>query len=132
MDFKMSMSKEQFNRLTEGLLFMSETDAPLTYYELSPEKSREWPPSTAAQFLQLIGEDPGTSVEKLAPEKFFRDLRPGNEDRGDQVAALQKAMTGELRNLEGFRVGEIQIHIFVLGTDDSGKVAGLRTLSVET
>jgi len=48
------------------------------------------------------------------------------------VAALQNVMTGELRNLEGFRVGEIQVKIFVLGTDGSGKVVGLRTLSVET
>jgi hypothetical protein len=128
----MSMNKEQFDQLSEGLLFMSETDAPLTYYELSPEKSQEWPPSTGSQFLQLIGEDPQTRVEKLAPEKFFRDLRPGNEDREVQVAALQKAMTGELWNLEGFRVGEIQINIFVLGTDGSGKVVGLQTLSVET
>jgi len=77
-------------------------------------------------------DNPKTQVEKLAPEKFFRDLRPGNEDREDKMVAFQKAMTGELRNLEGFRVGEIQINIFVLGTDDSGKVAGLRTLSVET
>jgi Cdc6-like AAA superfamily ATPase len=69
---------------------------------------------------------------KLAPERFFRDLRPGNEDREDQVAALQNVMNGELRNLEGFRVGEIQINIFVLGTDGSGKAVGLRTLSVET
>ena len=128
----MSMSKERFDQLTEGLLFMSETDAPLTYYELSPEKSQEWPPSTGGQFLQLIGEDPEAPVEKLAPEKFFRDLRPGNEDREDQVAALQRAMTGELLNLEGFRVGEIQIQIFVLGKDDSGNVCGLQTLSVET
>src|SRR5262244_292844 len=81
-------------------------------------------PSTGGQFLQLIGEDPATHVEQLAPEKFFRDLRPGNEDREDQVAALQKAMTGELKSLEGFRVGEIQIKIFVLGKGDSG-VCGL-------
>jgi len=128
----MGMNKERFDQLSEGLLFMSETDAPLTYYELSPDKSQEWPPSTGGQFLQLIGEDPEAHVEKLEPEKFFRDLRPGNEDREDQVAALQKAMTGELLNLAGFRVGETQINIFVLGTDDSGKVAGLRTLSVET
>jgi|SRR5215813_481540 len=126
------MNKERFDRLAEGLLFMSETDAPLTYYELSPEKSQHWPPSTGGQFPQLIGEDPEAPVEMLAPEKFFGDLRPGNEDREDQVAALQRAMTGELRNLVGFRVGEIQINIFVLGTDDSGKVVGLRTLSVET
>jgi len=126
------MTKERFNQLAENLLFMSETDAPLEYFELSPDKSKQWPPSTGGQFLSLIGEDPATHVEKLAPEKFFRDLRPGNEDREDQVAALQKAMTGELRNLEGFRVGEIQINIFVLGTDDTGKVVGLQTLSVET
>jgi hypothetical protein len=128
----MSMSKERFAQLAEGLLFMSETDAPLTYYEPDPERSRHWPPSTGGQFLQLIGEDPGTHVEKLAPEKFFGDLRPGNEDREDQVATLQRTMTEELKNLEGFRVGEIQIAIFVMGQDDSGKVAGLRTLSVET
>ena len=111
---------------------MSETDAELAYYELDPEKSKQWPPSTGGQFLQLIGEDPATHVKQLAPEKFFRDLRPGNEDREDQVAALQRMMTGELRKLEGFRVGEIQIKIFVLGTDDSGRVVGLQTLSVET
>ena len=127
----MSMNKEQFNQLSEGLLYMSETDAPLTYYELIPEKSQQWPPSTAGQFLQLIGEDPAAPVEKLAPEKFFRDLLPGNEDHEDQVAALRKAMTEELKNLEGFRVGEIQIKICVLGKGDSG-VCGLQTLSVET
>jgi hypothetical protein len=71
-------------------------------------------------------------TEKLAPEKFFGDLRPGNEDREDQVAALRKAMMEELKNLEGFRVGEIQIKIFVLGKGDTGNVRGLQTLSVET
>jgi Nuclease A inhibitor-like protein len=128
----MSMTKEHFDQLSEGLLYMSETDAPLTYYELVPKKSQQWPPATVGQFLQLIGEDPAAPVEKLAPEKFFRDLRPGNEDREDQVAALRKAMTEELKSLEGFRVGEIQIKIFVLGKGDTEKVCGLQTLSVET
>src|SRR5262245_54677240 len=103
----MSMSKERFNQLSEGLLYMSETDAPLTYYEQSPEKSQKWPPSTGVHFLRLIGENPEAPIEELAPEKFFSDLRPGNEDREDQVAAL-RAMLEELKNLEGFRVGEIQ------------------------
>jgi hypothetical protein len=64
----MGMNKERFDQLAEGLLFMGETDAPLTYYELSPEKSQQWPPSTAGQFLRLIGEDPEAPVEELAPE----------------------------------------------------------------
>ena len=62
----------------------------------------------------------------LAPQAF------NLEDREDQVAALHNAMTEELHDTEGFRVGEIEIQIFVLGKDDSGKVVGLRTLSVET
>jgi hypothetical protein len=128
----MSMNKERFNQLAEGLLFMSETDSELTYHELDPEQSKRWPPSTGGQFLSLVGEDAGAKVEMITPEKFFRDLRPGNEDREDQVAALQKAMTEELRNLAGFRIGEIEIAIFVLGQDASGKVCGLKTLSVET
>ncbi|HEU0174968.1 MAG TPA: nuclease A inhibitor family protein [Blastocatellia bacterium] len=129
----MSMSKEQFDRLAEGLLFQSETDAPLTYYELEldPERSQQWPPPTAGQFLELIGEDPAAPVEELAPEKFFGDLRPGNEDRADQVADLQRTLKEGLKNLAGFRVGKIQIKIFVLGTDND-KVVGLQTLSVET
>jgi hypothetical protein len=95
----MSMGKGRFDQLTEVLLYMSETDAPLNYYELSSEKSRQWPPSTSGKFLSLVGEDPGTHVEEFAPEKFVEWLRQGNEDREAQVAALEKAMTGELRNL---------------------------------
>jgi len=126
------MTKERFNQLAENLLFMSETDAPLEYFELSLDKSRQWPPSTGGQFLSMIGEDAAKHLEKLAPEKFFRNLRQGNEDSEGQVAAIEKAMAEELRNLAGFRVGEIEIAIFVLGQDDSGKVCGLKTLSVET
>jgi hypothetical protein len=72
----MSMEKVRFDQLTEVLLYMSETDAPLNYYELSSEKSRQWPPSTGGKCLSLVGEDPGT-----------------------QVTSLEKAMTGDLRNL---------------------------------
>src|SRR5215831_15445886 len=82
------MTKERLNQLAENLLFMSETDAPLEYFELSPDKSKQWPPSTGGHFLSLIGEGAAKHVEKLAPEKFFRDLRQGNEDSEDQVAAL--------------------------------------------
>jgi nuclease A inhibitor-like protein len=128
----MSMTKERFDELTEGVLYMSETDAPLTYYELDTERSRQWPPSTGGQFLQLIGEDSGTPVETLTPEKFLWNFRQDNEFGYERARALLAMMIRELQNVVGFRVGEIEIHIFVLGQDDSGKVVGFRTLSVET
>jgi hypothetical protein len=72
-------------------------------------------------FLQLIGEDLAVPVEDIAPEKFFRDLRPGNEDHENQVAALRRAMTEELKNLCGFRVGEIQINSLYQGKTTQAK-----------
>src|SRR5262245_37024057 len=123
------MTREEFERLADGLLYMSETDAPLNYFEM---EYCQWPPATAAEFLELIGEDSTTTVEQIDTETFFEDLRRGNEDHEDQVEALQKRMKEELRNIRGFRVGEIEIDVFVLGGDALGKVCGLQTLSVET
>ena len=62
------MDKATFDRLAEGLLFMSETDAPLTYYELAGEAARHWPPATAVQFVELIGEEQNRLVESIAPK----------------------------------------------------------------
>jgi hypothetical protein len=101
------MNKEEFDQLAEGLLFQSETDAPLTYYELSQEKSQQWPPASGSDFLQLIEEDPAMTVKELAPERFFDQLRLGNEDREPQICALRQRFMEDLENTSGFRVGEI-------------------------
>jgi nuclease A inhibitor-like protein len=110
---------------------MSETDAPLTYYEMAGEAAQHWPPTVASQFVELIGEDQNKPVETIPPEEFFRKLQAGNEGRADQIKALQKAILQELENPRCYRVGEIRIDIYVLGRDNS-KICGLRTLSVET
>lgn len=125
------MDKPTFDRLAEGLLFMSETDAPLTYYELAGEAARHWPPATAVQFAELLGEEQNRLVESIAPEEFIRKLQVGNEARADQIEALRKAILEELENIRCYRVGEISIDIYVLGRDDN-HVCGIRTLSVET
>jgi hypothetical protein len=48
------------------------------------------------------------------------------------VEALRKAIMTELENVRLYRVDEIEIEIYLLGQDGSGKVCGLQTLSVET
>jgi hypothetical protein len=68
------VDKTEFERLAEGLFFMSETDAPLTYYEMAGEAAQHWPPATASQFLELIREDQSGVVEPIAPEEFFRTM----------------------------------------------------------
>ena len=126
------MNRNEVENLTEGLLYQSETDAPLKYFELDEVAARQWPPQTAAQFLELIEEEPKTPVQEIPPEKFFDNLSEGNEEREDQVRALRKAFMDNLENVRLYRVGEIEIEIYLLGRDGSGKVCGLQTLSVET
>jgi hypothetical protein len=124
------MDQERLEELTAGLLFMSESDAPLDYYQLDEAAARRWPPATPAQFLELIGEALATPIEEIVPEMFFEELIQGNEE--DQVVVLQTAITDELENLKCYRVGRIEIRIYLLGQNRSKQVIGLKTLSVET
>lgn len=48
------------------------------------------------------------------------------------MEALRKAIMTELENVRLYRVGKIEIEIYLLGNDGSGKVYGIQTLSVET
>jgi len=126
------MNRDEVEKLTEGLLYMSETDSPLKYLELDEEVARQWPPQTAEQFLEMIGEEPKTPLRESPPENFFEELLAGNEENEDQVKALRKAFVDNLENVKLYRVGEIEIDIYLLGKGDLGKVCGLQTLSVET
>jgi nuclease A inhibitor-like protein len=110
---------------------MSETDAPLSYYEMAGEAAQHWPPTLASQFLELIEEDQNKLVETIPPDEFFRKLQAGNERSADQIKALRMAIREDLEDVKCYRVGEIRIDIYVLGMANS-KVCGLQTLSVET
>ena len=126
------MDRDELEKLTSGLLYMSESDSPLSYFELDRAAARQWPPSTATEFLEMIGEDSITPTQETPPEKFFEKLSEGNEENEDQVKALRKVMMTQMEDVRCYRVGEIEIEIYLLGKDDSGKVWGLQTLSVET
>src|SRR5215510_8893407 len=118
-------------KLTEGLLYMSESDSPLIYFDIDEEAAHQWPPAIAKQFLVLIGEEPETPVQEIPPEKLFKALSEGNEENEGQVEALRMAFT-KLDNVRCYRVSEIEVEIYLLGKDGPGKVCGLQTLSVET
>ena len=99
-------------KLTEGLLYMSETDAPLKYFEPGEEGVLQCPPQAAAQFLEMIGEEPKTPIRESPAEKFFEELFGGNEERENQVKTLRKAVMTKLENVRCYRVGEIEVEIY--------------------
>jgi hypothetical protein len=121
-------------RASSGLLFPSESDAPLTPYRWRGPGE----PSPGA-LLAAEGFAPGTLVETVAVEDFFAGVTEAREgadaaDRAeaDRFRALVDLLARDLAGLRAYRVGVVDVDAFVLGRHPSGAWLGLRTHLVET
>lgn len=117
-----------------GLLVPSESDYPFTPFR--------WPgpgPISASALLAYLELSPDTPVEERDFTTFFDRLATVQEWHTDEdrprvarFAALRNALTARLRDLVVYRVGTIQIHVFIVGRSASDQLIGLRTLLIET
>jgi hypothetical protein len=117
-----------------GLLFPSESEAPLALYR--------WPdaaePSPAA-LLAREGHPPETPVETTTVEGELGPLTtaaPGADAQDQADAGRWKALVDslqrELAELRIYRVGRVDIDLYVLGRAPSGAWLGYKTHAVET
>lgn len=119
---------------TEGLLFMSESDYPFQVIrwagseQLSPEYLR-----------RVAGTDSSAIVEETTVEKFFRVV--AGEQNWKDEAQLQVArkyqrlvnmLKENLAEVKVYRVGDINIGVYVVGRSDEGNWLGVTTRVVET
>jgi hypothetical protein len=121
---------------TEGLLWMSEIDAP---FEIC-----YWPwgvPTelTGEQFLQLIGQPSTVSVEVMGVDECFAGAIEeqdwfGAEEKATahQYQALIALLKRSLQDVQVFRVGEVRIDLYVVGHTELGNWVGVKTQGVET
>jgi hypothetical protein len=125
---------EELKKATEGLLFMSEADYPLEPVHL---KGR---PELDPQYLrELGGAAAGASVESGSVEEFFRAATSEPEwKKGDELAlarrhqSLVRLLKENLTELRVYRIGEVNMPVFILGKSGEGNWLGLRTRVVET
>jgi hypothetical protein len=119
---------------TERLLYTSETDAPFTWF--ARDVWRAVP--TDAALRQALGVPADTLVERVTLERALRsgtenyDATLDGEHRAARFRQLSRALQRELTGVTVYRVGTIQIRVFILGVTRCGTVAGLETLAVET
>ena len=126
--------KAEFSAATDGLLFMSETDAPFEIgivpqgADLSDDSLR-----------RMAGKSPDAPVEQRALADFFRASmkeHEGQNETGRAIAArfrkLYSLIESELSDVRVFRIGEINIAALVVGRAPSGNFLTLRTGLVET
>lgn len=121
---------------SSGLLFPSESDYPLTPYRWVGTDGAE--PSPAA-LIQAEGRKADTPVETLTVRELFEPLfalqADATEEEKADVAryhALVELLEAELRELRVYRVGAVEIDVYVLGRHPSGEWLGLKTRVIET
>ena len=124
----------QLQKLTAGLPFISESDAPLeavSYAAPAGELGN-------AALLKLLGEPADAPVETVELTQFLRNHTAdagvlGDVAQANKYKALQLYLKQELDGVQVYRVGKgPQVAAYALGRTAGGRLAGFKTVLTET
>jgi histidine triad (HIT) family protein len=124
----------QLQKLTEGLVFSSESEAPVEAVSYAAPTGD----LSDAQLLQALGEPAGAKVEKVELTLFLRNHtadagKTGDVNVANRYKALQLYMKQELDGVQVYRVGKgPEVHVYALGRDVAGRLAGFKTVVTES
>ena len=120
----------------EGLLFSSESDYPFTFFAWKKYCGKRL---YARTVLRLLNLPPDTPIEKRKLENLFKRVTEiqdwfGEEEKATakRFVALQQTLTQQLASVQVFRVGTIEIDVYIAGKTPEGYWAGLATKVIET
>jgi hypothetical protein len=121
----------EIKKSTDGLTYMSETDAPV-----EPFSSGR---ADTVDIVKFIENDGAVKREKLSAKKFFDRLTtvsdwfgPEQTETARRFLELEKLLEENLSELTVFKIGRIQIDIYVVGLDADKNLIGIKTKAVET
>lgn len=121
----------------ENLFYISETDAGFEAFVWKLDAPAD--KFSADDVLRLAGEKSNAKVAEKSLEEFFKqptELQDwfGDEEKAqvDKYLALKELLTAKLKNIKVFKVGETEINVYIVGIDEKGNLAGVKTKAVET
>jgi hypothetical protein len=122
-----------FKQATTDLLWPSESDYPFEI--VTWERGIELTPT--ALFSEL--EQPNISIETITLTALFNPVLTVEDwYEADELAQVSRyidllqAIDSHLSDVQVFRVGEVEIAIYIVGKTPDGDVVGLKTYVVET
>ncbi|HEY9615362.1 MAG TPA: nuclease A inhibitor family protein [Microcoleaceae cyanobacterium] len=126
----------QLQAATQGLLWMSESDYP---FEVVHWQQPTTTPITAERLLQLTDRPLNTPIEQIDLDILFATATQscswfGVEEQA-QVGRYQQLVQLLKQHLQHpivYRVGSINLDIYILGQTEAGDWVGLKTHAVET
>jgi hypothetical protein len=130
--------KEKLAEVSKNLVYISETDAP--FEAVLWIKSDDKPLNNeAVTILQLIEHKPETAVREQTIDFFFQHPTKiedwfGEEEikTAENFLNLKKTLEENLKDIKVYKIGEIKIDVLIIGLDEKGNLAGVRTKGVET
>ena len=124
---------DRLSQASDNLLWQSESDYPLetVYIENVTEvKSR---------LLQITNCTPETKIKVEELDSFFKRATEEKDWYNEEEMLicqryrdLAKLLKTHLTDIKVYRVGEIEVNCYIVGKTESGAIAGLSTISVET
>ncbi|AVZ31723.1 nuclease A inhibitor family protein [Nodularia spumigena] len=122
---------EQLKQASEGLLFMSESEYPCDICL--------WSDATPEQVVHLTNHPQDTPVEVEGVDDFFSVATTAqdwhSEEEKETVHKFQtlvQILKANLSNLQVYRLGEVEVDVYVVGQTPTGDLAGIATKIVET
>jgi hypothetical protein len=123
----------QLSQASEELLWHSESDYPFktVYWEDVDDIN--------AKLLQVTDCTPETTIEVKELDRFFSQaIEEKDWYNSEEMAecqryqALVNLLKTHISDIKVYRVGEVEIDVYILGKTESGSIAGLSTKMVET
>ena len=124
---------DRLKQATTDLLWSSESDYPF--------ETVTWEPGIELTPTDLFSNtyDTDLAVESIALTDLFEPVltiedwyEQAELDLVDRYTNLLDAINTNLAQVQVFRVGEVEIDIYIIGKTPTGDIVGLKTLSIET
>ncbi|BAY37943.1 sugar-non-specific nuclease inhibitor NuiA homolog [Nostoc sp. NIES-2111] len=126
----------KLKQAADNLLMVSESEYPFEVFYWTSESQENL---TNQKLLQLTGHPPDTSIETVKLDYFFRNCAQEKEwhdeiqkENVSKFQLLIKTLKENLTNIQVYRLGTINIDVYIVGATSTGDLAGISTKLVET
>ena len=128
--------KEEIISLSSDLMYPSESDEKMEYFEMEVSTDEKL---SLANFRMYNGIRPEIEMEEMAYEKFFAPLIKtedwfGDDEKKwvDDSQKLKQLLSEKLKDVQIYKVGKIEIDVYLFGKSEECKWEGIKTKLIET
>ncbi|PAX59784.1 nuclease A inhibitor family protein [Brunnivagina elsteri] len=125
---------DQLKAASEGLIWMSESEYPFEFFLWEGAALL-----THEEVIQKTSHSSDTPIETVTVDNFFSVATTEEDWHGDEekgmvakFKALVQTIKLNLANSTVYRLGKIEIDVYIIGETPTGDLAGLSTKIVET